>query len=189
MTSSHDAMETDRPKLKLSIAERFRVRFQEPFEAMRKAGVREGQTVADIGAGQGFFTIPAAVMVGAKGLVYSVEPDPERSQRIRKRVASEGLQNVRVLETSAERLAEIPSGTVDLAFSAFTLHHFQDTNLALSEVRRILRDGGTFYVWDRVPGTIIRHGTRPEKLKDIAPGFRGFEVIKAQRVVKARYTK
>lgn len=175
--------------MKMSLAERFRAQFQKPFEAMKEAGIREGQTVADIGAGHGFFTVPAAVIVGGTGTVYSVEPNPERSKQIQSRVASEGLHNVQVLTTDAERLSDIPSDTVDLAFSAFTLHHFHDTTAALSEVRRILRRGGVFYVWDRVPGTIMRHGTRPAQLNELTPGFSGFELLSSGRAVKARFTK
>jgi ubiquinone/menaquinone biosynthesis C-methylase UbiE len=173
----------------MSFTERFRARFQEPFAAMKQAGVREGLTVADLGAGKGYFTVPAAVIVGETGLVYSVEPDPARSRRIQERVDSEGLHNVHVLATEAEQLSAIPSDSVDLAFSAFTLHHFHDMVGALSEVRRILRNGGVFYVWDRVPGTIMKHGTRPEKLDGLASGFSRFELLKAERTVKARYTK
>ncbi|HYC11082.1 MAG TPA: class I SAM-dependent methyltransferase [Nitrososphaerales archaeon] len=152
-------------------------------------GVREGQTVADIGAGHGYFTVPAALIVGESGFVYSVEPDRTRSERIATRVASEGLRNVKVLNTGAERLSDIPSETVDLALSAFTLHHFHDAKAAKDEVKRILRKGGVFYVWDRVPGTIIRHGTRPERLHEIAEGFSNFELLAAGRSVRARYTK
>ena len=156
---------------------------------MKKVGIREGQRVADIGAGYGYFTVPAAMIVGESGLVYSVEPDWARSERIRTRVTSEGLHNVRVLNTGAEQLSDIPSDAVDLAFSAFTLHHFHDKNAARSEVRRILRAGGVFYVWDRVPGNIIRHGTRPEQLNEFTEGFSSFELLAGGRSVRARFTK
>jgi len=175
--------------MKLSFTERFRVRRQEPFAALKQAGLREGQKMADIGAGKGFFTVPAAVIVGASGLVYSVEPDQGRSRRIRDRVASEGLQNVRVLTTGAEQMAEIPSDSIDLAFSAFTLHHFHDMVAAMSEVKRILRKGGTFYVWDTVPGLLMSHGTKPEELDALTPGFSRFELLRSGRTVKARFTK
>jgi ubiquinone/menaquinone biosynthesis C-methylase UbiE len=175
--------------MKMSLAERFRAQFQEPFAAMKQAGIREGLTIVDLGAGHGYFTVPAAIIVGATGLVYSIEPDPARSQRIRERIASEGLHNVRVITTEAEQLSGIPSDSVDLAFSAFTLHHFHDVSAALTEVRRILRKGGVFYVWDRVPGAIVRHGTKPEELNGLAPGFSGFELLSAGRTAKARYTK
>lgn len=175
--------------MKLTFAERFRSLFQEPYAVTKQIGIVEGQRVADIGAGLGYFTIPAATVVGRTGLVYSVEPDPARSDRIRSRVAAERLENVRVLTTGAERLGDIPSGSVDLAFSAFSIHHFNDRQAGLAEIRRILREGGSFYVWDRVPGVIIRHGTRLEELNPLSPGFTGFELLGAGRTIRARFTK
>jgi len=175
--------------MKLTIAERLRSLFQGPYAAAKEIGISEGQNVADIGAGKGYLTIPASTIVGRKGLVYSVEPDPTRSRRIRERVSIEGLENVRVLTTGAERLEEIPSDSVDLAFSAFSIHHFNDKQAGLAEIRRILRNGGRFYVWDRVPGIITRHGTRPEELEGLSEGFTSFELLSTGRTVRARFTK
>jgi len=175
--------------MKLTFTERFRALAQNPIEAIKRMGITEGQTVVDIGAGTGYFTIPAAETVGAKGMVYSVEPDPTRSQRIQERVTSEGLPNVRVITTGAERLVDIPTESLDLAFSAFTLHHFNDRQVGLSEIRRVLRKGGVFYVWDRVPGSIIRHGTRPDELPPLAFGFTSFEQLGSGRTLRARFTK
>lgn len=176
-------------RVQLSLSERFRAFLRDPPEAVREAGVSEGQRVADIGAGYGYFTVPASVLVGPKGLVYSVEPNPARSEKIRRRVEAEGLENVRVLTTGAEHLDGIPSGSVDLAFSTFSLHHFVDRQVALAETRRILRDGGAFYVWDRVPGAIVRHGTRPDELTSYSAGFARFEFLSKGRTIRARFTK
>lgn len=145
--------------------------------------------MVDVGAGKGYLTIPASIIVGRRGLVYSVEPDPARSRRIRERVASEGIENVRVLTTGAERLEDIPSDSVDLAFSAFSIHHFNDKQAGFAEIRRTLRNGGRFYVWDRAPGTIMRHGTRSEELDGLSGGFVRFELLSAGRTVRARFTK
>jgi len=67
-------------------------------------GVTTGQKVVDIGAGRGYFTSPAGEVVGSGGIVYAVEPDPARSDRIRKRIAGEGIENVSVLTFGAEEL-------------------------------------------------------------------------------------
>jgi len=152
-------------------------------------GIAAGQKVVDIGAGQGYFTIPAAIVVGSTGMVYAVEPDPARSNRIRRRIASEGIGNVTVMTVGAEELGGISAGSIDLAFSAFSLHHFNDRKAALSEIKRVLRSGGVFYVWDRVPGRIIRHGTQVEELNSLSDGFAKFELIDAGSTVRARFTK
>ena len=175
--------------MRLSFFERVRVLRQEPIASVRMMGVSEGQKVVDIGAGSGYFTIPAALVVGTRGIVYSVEPDSTRSDRIAKRVAGEGLQNVRVLATGAEELQAISSDSIDLAFSTFSIHHFSDRQVALSEIRRILRKGGTFYVWDRKPGRIVKHGTKVEELSKFSDGFEKFELLGTKGAVRARFTK
>jgi len=152
-------------------------------------GVAEKQTVADIGSGFGFFTLAAAEVVGRDGFVYSVEPVPQRSERIRSRIKAEGIENVKVLTTGAEYLDEIPSEVVDTAFSAFSLHHFEDPPVAMAEIRRILHTGGLFYVWDRVPGRIMKHGTRPEDITRLSPSFENLEILSSRRILRARLTK
>ena len=175
--------------MKMTMVERLRSLFQEPFEAVRRMGVQKGMKVADLGAGQGYFTMPSAVVVGDGGLIFAVEPAPDRSSRIRARAAAEGLKNVRVLATKVENLGEIPSGTVDLAFSAFSFHHFEDRNAALGETTSILRDGGTFYLWDLAPGRVVKWGTSPADLQQISPGFSRFEEMGTGRTVRARFVK
>jgi len=172
----------------LTLSERLRA-LREPIATVRELGISDGQNVVDIGAGKGYLTIPASIIVGKSGLVYSVEPDLARSKRIRERVAEEGLENVRVLTTGAENLGEIPSDSIDLAFSAFSIHHFNDKQAGLRETRRVLREGGKFYVWDRVPGVVLKHGTRPEELECLSGGFTKFELLSAGRTVRARFIK
>ena len=142
-----------------------------------------------MGAGFGFFTVPAAMIVGPTGYVYSVEPDPIRSERIRRRVTAEKLENVKVLTTGVERLEEIPSGNLDLAFSAYSIHHFNNREKGLEEIRRCLRKGGKFYVWDRVPGLIMRHGTRPEEVEGLSQGFSKLEVLSTGPTLRVRFTR
>ena len=173
----------------MTVGERLRARFQEPVAALRQAGALEGQRIVDLGAGHGFFTVPAAMVVGPSGFVYAVEPDPKRCGVIGRKAASEGLGNVKVLKTGAEHLGEIPTATVDLVFSAFTLHHFVDMQAAMSETLRVLKDGGTFFAWDRVPGMLVRHGTRREDFDKLSSGFSRYDVLSSGRAIKARYTK
>jgi len=176
-------------RMKMTVVERLRSLFQEPFAEVKRMGIAEGMKVADLGAGEGYFTMPAAIVVGKAGVVIAVEPDLKRSDLIKARATREGLDNVRVIVTKAEDLSGVPSGEVDLAFSAFTMHHFEDRGAALKEIRRVLRDGGTFYLWDRVPGRFFKWGTQPKELEEIAAGFAKFEPIEVKGTVRARFVK
>ena len=145
--------------------------------------------MVDVGAGLGYFTVPCAAIVGESGFVYSIEPDSKRSDKIRARVVREGLDNVRVITTKAENLADIPTADTDLAFSAFSAHHFEDKEAAVTEIRRVLRDGGAFYLWDSVPGRIFKHGTRPEEVGLLAQGFARFEPSEIRKTIRVRFVK
>jgi SAM-dependent methyltransferase len=109
--------------------------------------------------------------------------------KISGRVLSEGLRNVQVITTSAEHLEEVTTGSIDVAFSAFTFHHFENKDLALSEIKRVLRPGGVFYIWDRVPGILFRYGTRPSELNPSMGGFSNFDLLSSGRTLRARFTK
>ena len=59
-----------------------------------RAGIADGATVADIGAGAGWFTIRLARRVGPNGIVYAQDVQRQMLEAIRRRVAREGLRNV-----------------------------------------------------------------------------------------------
>lgn len=65
--------------------------------------LREGSTVADIGAGTGDLTVRMARHVGPKGTVYSTDINPERLQDIRKAVTTAGVENVQIVEGGSAR--------------------------------------------------------------------------------------
>ena len=68
--------------------------WQKPEQIMDALGVAEGSTVADIGAGAGWFTIQLARRVGPNGTVYAQDVQRQMLEAIRRRVSREGLQNV-----------------------------------------------------------------------------------------------
>ena len=72
-----------------------RAEWQRPEQIMDLLHIADGSTVADIGAGAGWFTIRLARRVGPNGIVYSQDVQREMLEAIRRRVSREGLQNVR----------------------------------------------------------------------------------------------
>ena len=71
--------------------------WQQPQRVMDALGVYDGAHVADIGAGGGWFTSRLAQQVGPNGLVYAEDVQPQMIDAITRRVASEGLTNVRTI--------------------------------------------------------------------------------------------
>jgi len=176
--------------VRYTLGERIRRLFEDPFERMKEVGAASGLKVADVGAGKGFFTVAAAEIVGEGGFVFAVEPDADRIRMIKRRCDAARLTNVRFLEKKAEEMSQIVSESLDLVFSMYALHHFDSLERGLSEIRRILRPGGRFYVIDIMKGRIFRHGSKRQDLEVLAKsGFAKFELLGLGRLVKARLTK
>ena len=123
----------------------------DPDRLLARLGVRAGATIADLGAGPGFFTIPLAALVGEAGRVYAVDVSPEMTAVLSRRLAERGgLPQVQVLE-GGESTLPIPDRACDLALLAFVLHELPDAPRFLAEVRRILAPGGRLAVIEWVP--------------------------------------
>ena len=83
--------------------------WNKPDLIMDALGVADGATVADLGAGGGWFTIRLARRVGPNGLVYAQDIQPQMIEAINRRVQQEALTNVRtVLGTPSD--ARLPAG-------------------------------------------------------------------------------
>ena len=86
-----------------------RADWQQPDEVMDHMGISDGAHVADIGAGGGWFTVRLARRVGTNGVVYAEDIQSLMIETIKRRVAREGLANVKtILGTPAD--PKLPSG-------------------------------------------------------------------------------
>lgn len=176
--------------VRLLFEDRLKALQDEPRARLAKAGVAEGMRVVDLGAGRGLYSLLSAKIVGRGGVVYAVEPDARRVATIARRVEEERLDNVKVLKTGAENLAEIPSSTIDLAFALNSIHHFDDKRAAFAEVMRVLKRGGKFYVRDRVKGWLSMYGTTREEIPNLPlEGFSGKTVAVTRTRLEATFTK
>ena len=113
-------------------------------EVLSDAGLAVGMTFADIGSGPGFFTVPAAAIVGEGGRVYAVELQQEMLDEMEKRGVPENVTPIKCDESSFP----IADGSVGFALAAFVLHEAADLDAFLGECWRILRPGGTLLVID-----------------------------------------
>jgi predicted methyltransferase len=112
------------------------------FEAL---GIVAGAAVADVGAGDGFFTVRLARAVGPNGRVYAVDVNPNVLQKLRKRVADEQLSNVAVTEGSAwdPRLA---TATLDAALIVNAYHEMSEYRAMLTNLRQALKPDGRLVI-------------------------------------------
>ena len=85
-----------------------------PIKTLQGAGIQPGQTVLEVGCGTGFFTIPAAEMIGDEGCLIAMDALSDYIKQVAKRAESAGLKNVRVVKRDALKTA-LGSGTIDTA--------------------------------------------------------------------------
>ena len=115
--------------------------------------IEPGMSVADVGAGSGFYASLMAAAVGSTGMVYAVEIAPNWIEYLNEKFAAEGLDNARVVR-GTDASVELPDASVDLVFSSDTYHHFEDPPVILGSIYRALKPGGRWVVmdYDKVAG-------------------------------------
>ena len=115
--------------------------YSKPGEVVRALAFREGEVVADIGSGTGYFTLRFARAVGESGRVYAVDVSPDMVRHLNRRLRDEGVGNVvAVLADPDDPL--LPDGSVDRFVIVNTWHHVEDQDGYLEKMKRMLRPGG-----------------------------------------------
>jgi predicted methyltransferase len=121
--------------------------WQLPDEIMDSLGIAEGSVVADIGAGGGWFTVRLARRVGVNGIVYAEDIQPPMLEATMRRVAREGLGNVRRVMGTSEN-PRLPAGAIDAALIVDTYHEFDHRDALLRNIAKSLKPNGRVGVVD-----------------------------------------
>jgi ubiquinone/menaquinone biosynthesis C-methylase UbiE len=118
-----------------------RKKWQNPEAILKGIGAKSGITFADVGCGNGFFTIPAAKIIGQEGKVYGVDINSRAIDVLRERAIAEGIFNVNLIVGRAEDII-ICSQCADVIFFGIVLHDFQDASKVLQNARKIIKNNG-----------------------------------------------
>lgn len=120
--------------------------YQKPHEVMEALAIREGEIIADIGAGSGYFTLRLAHHVGAKGRVYAVDVSPDMIRHLNGRVRDMGVLNVStILAPPDDPLLPQP---VDRFLIVDVWHHVEDQAGYLARMKKNLKPGGQVVMID-----------------------------------------
>ena len=124
-----------------------RKQWHNPETILKNVGVVKGMTMADLGSGPGFFTIPMAKATGEKGLVYAVDSNVSMLNALKENIAKSGVES-RIIEIINNDVSHtgIPKGSVDIVLFANVLHEVEDRKAFFQEVRRISKP--TAYIVD-----------------------------------------
>ena len=139
-----------------------RDRFGEAETVMRLAGIKPKMWVADVGAGEGYYTVRLAPLVGAKGRVLAQDIVPETRDNLARRVTRERLDNVAV-KLGEPNDPKLPPSSFDRVFLIHMYHEVQRPSEFLWHVRDSLKQSGAVVVVDADRPT-SRHGTPPKLL-------------------------
>jgi ubiquinone/menaquinone biosynthesis C-methylase UbiE len=114
---------------------------ERPDQALDAIGVERGSTVADIGAGVGYFTWRLAARVGAGGVVYGEDIQQRMLDQLVKNASARHLTNVRAVLGTVED-PKLPSNSIDLVLLADVYHEFSEPEKMLDRIRDSLKPGG-----------------------------------------------
>jgi ubiquinone/menaquinone biosynthesis C-methylase UbiE len=143
--------------------EEVRDRLGEFTRVVDLAGVKPGMWVADVGAGEGYYAVRLAQVVGPRGRVLAEDIVPEYRARLAERVQREKLDNVAVVLGEAED-PKLPARSFDRIFLVHMYHEVSAPYAFLWHLREGLKPGGQVIVVDanRAPQ---RHGFPPALLR------------------------
>jgi SAM-dependent methyltransferase len=122
--------------------------------------IEPGKSVADVGAGSGWFTVRAAARVGSSGQVYAEDINPEAIDYIKNRAAKGNLANVHTI-LGEESDTKLPGSSVDAVLILKTYHEFAHPIPLMKQLRASLRPGAKIGIIDR-NGNGTDHGVMPD---------------------------
>jgi len=113
-----------------------------PYDMLRAVGLKTAQTVLEVGCGPGFFTIPAAQIVGENGHVYAIDINPVAVEYVERKVRRRRIGNVNVILAGADKTG-LPDEALDTVFLFGVIHAlWKDMGTITSEIHRILKPQG-----------------------------------------------
>jgi SAM-dependent methyltransferase len=123
-------------------------------------GIGPGKTVADVGAGSGWFTVRAAARVGATGSVYAEDINPKAIEYISERARNAKLDNVHTVLGQVDD-TRLPAGSIDAVLILKTYHEFAHPIPLMEKLKSSLRPGAKVGIIDR-NGNGANHGVMPD---------------------------
>ena len=124
---------------------------QKGVSFLMDVGIKQGQTVLDFGCGEGFYSIPAAKLVGKEGKVYSVDRDPNVLSTLIKQINEIGIQNIIPIELKDDSELNIKSKSVDAVLLYDVLHYLNasERKKLYGTIHNLLRENGLLSIYPK----------------------------------------
>ena len=154
-----------------------------PSKAIAALGIAPGSTVADVGAGSGYYTVRLSQVVGPRGRVVATDLQPGMLDLIRARVDRLGLTNVTLVQGRPDD-PTLPAATFDLIVMVDVYHELASPQVFVRKLREALKPGGRLVLIEfrledpRVPIREVHKMSVSQVRQELgADGFRIDEVI------------
>ena len=118
-----------------------REREEEPAKLLAALDVKPGQTVCDLGCGNGFYSLALAEQVGPKGQILAVDIQREMLQMLKERAKARSVPNIKTIKGKVDD-PRLPAGEVDLVLLVDVYHEFSHPEEMLAKMRESLRPEG-----------------------------------------------
>jgi SAM-dependent methyltransferase len=151
----------------------------QPEKIMDAIGLKEGMTIADIGAGRGRMTVFFSLRVGDTGRVYANDIEKSALEYLENRCKHNNMTNVKTFLGKVEN-PMLPVGEADIAFMVSTYHHLEKPVEMMRNTIPCLKKDGILVIVERDPvktGQTGNESTSREKLKGEAEKA-GFEIVR-----------
>ena len=126
---------------------RLRSLLMNPIKTLQGAGIQPGQTVLEVGCGTGFFTIPAAQLIGKEGYLVAMDALSGYVDQVSQKIQAADLKNVRVVKRDAINTGlDTASMDIALLFGVLPWPALPLRRL-LPEMHRVLKRDGNLAVW------------------------------------------
>lgn len=127
-------------------------KFLNPSEVVAQSGLMQGEVVADLGCGNGFYVLPAAQMVGPTGTIIAVDVMEQKLAATVSIANQFGYKNVQILQADLSKpIFDIPPGSCDMVIIGNIFHEISQKDQLLKNVYRVLKSPGRVLVveWKR----------------------------------------
>jgi ubiquinone/menaquinone biosynthesis C-methylase UbiE len=131
--------------LLVSLLSSFRRFSEHPQERLKEIGLKEGMTFLDVGCSLGFYSFYASFIVGEKGLVYSLDVNPEFVEYVKNKAKRKRIGNIKAIMANAQETG-LPSESIDVVFLHLVLHDIKDKPATIKEFKRVLKNDGKLVI-------------------------------------------
>ncbi len=135
----------------------------EPGQLVRLLGIKFGMTIADVGAGSGYYVVRLSPIVGSNGRILAEDVVPEYLRSLRNRVRDLGLQNVAIM-LGGPHDPRLPVGSADVAILVHMYHEIAQPYALLYNLVPALKSNARVGIVDAFAPT-ANHGTPPSLLR------------------------